>query len=75
MGLVTIYSIFDIDIEKSFFDVNVCVYTSSIHAFCMLLFFIEIILLAYAKDNYIFGFYFWIDVFSTMTMFLELIWI
>ena len=28
-----------------------------------------------SQDNYAFRFYFWIDVFSTLTMFLEIIWI
>ena len=29
----------------------------------------------YSRENYLFQFYFWIDMMSTLTMFLELIWI
>ena len=72
---MSIYTIFAIDIDKAFFDVQASTYFSSIHVAAIGLFVIEILLLSYTRDDYMWKFYFWIDCFSTLTMFLELIWI
>jgi hypothetical protein len=75
MSIITIYTIFAIDIDKSFFNVQASFYFSTIHCIAIVLFVLEIILLSYTKEEYGGKFYFWIDCFSTLTMFLELIWI
>lgn len=76
MSILTIYTIFAIDIDKAFFNVTASTYFSSIHCVAIGLFVMEILLLSIVKrDTYFLKFYFWIDCFSTLTMFLEIIWI
>jgi hypothetical protein len=75
MAMITIYTIFAIDIDKAFFNVQASLYFSSVHCFAILLFVMEILVLGYIRDDYLFKFYFWIDCFSTLTMLLEIIWV
>lgn len=75
ISIITIYSIFSIDIDKGFFNQNASLYFSAIHTISMGLFLLEIILNSIIEKDYAFHFYFWIDVFSTLTMLLEIIWI
>ena len=75
MSIITIYTIFAIDIDKAFFNVQASTYFSTVHCVAIVLFVMEILLLSITKEGYSFKFYFWIDCFSTLTMLLELIWI
>ena len=75
MSIITIYTIFAIDVDKAFFNVQASTYFSSVHSAAIVLFVLEILILSFTKEGYPFKFYFWIDCFSTLTMFLELIWI
>ena len=75
MSVLTIYTIFAIDIDKAVFEADASHYFSSIHLLSILIFITEIVLMMKTQNNYLWKFYFWIDVFSTLTMFLEIIWI
>ena len=75
MSILTIYSIFAIDIDKGFFDKDASLYFSAVHLLSMGIFAAEIIIMSYTEPEYLFHFYFWIDLFSTLTMILEVIWI
>ena len=75
MSILTIYSIFAIDIDKGFFNHDASVIFSSVHVFSMLIFATEIFVASIVEKDYRFQFYFWIDIFSTLMMVLELIWI
>lgn len=75
MSILTIYTIFAIDIDKGFFNVYASTYFSAVHSIAIFLFLLEITILSITKKEYFNKFYFWVDCFSTLTMFLELIWI
>ena len=75
MSILTIYTIFAIDIDKGFFGKSASVYFSGVHLISMGIFTAEIIIMSRTDPDYPFHFYFWIDVFSTLTMILEVIWI
>ena len=75
MSILTVYSIFAIDIDKGFFNKDTSIFFSTIHLISMFIFTVEIILTVIVEKGYLFNFYFWIDVFSTVMMLLELIWI
>ena len=75
MSIITIYSIFAVDFLKAFLDGRAAIYFSMVHIVAISIFSIEILLNALAKGDYVFGFYFWIDLFSTLTMILEIYWI
>ncbi len=75
MSVLTIYTIFAIDVDKAFFNAEASTYFSIVHSAAILLFLVEIIVLGLTKDGYFLKFYFWIDCFSTLTMLLELLWI
>lgn len=50
MSVLTIYTIFAIDIDKGFFNVNASTYFSVIHSIAIALFIIEIIILSLTKN-------------------------
>ena len=75
MSILTIYTIFAIDIDKGFFSQDASIYFSTVHLISMGIFTAEIICLTQTDPEYLFHFYFWIDIFSTLTMILEVIWI
>lgn len=75
MSILTIYTIFAIDVNKAFFVDDADIIFSCVHIVSMLIFILEIFVLSRIENGYTLGFYFWIDVFSTLTMILELIWI
>ncbi len=75
MAVLTIYTIFSIDCEKAFFSVKASLIFSTIHLAAIGFYTAEIIINSIAINNYMFRFYFWVDIFSTLTMILELFWI
>ncbi|CAD8047499.1 unnamed protein product [Paramecium sonneborni] len=75
MGIVTVYALFGDDIriltvnkdgDDAFFVLTII---------CMFCFTLEIALTCITKHEYINNFYFWLDVISTATMFLDIGWI
>jgi hypothetical protein len=75
MALLTVYSIFAIDIEKSSFDLQSAYIFGVAHIVAISFFVIEIMLHIISLKDYRLSFYFWIDIISTISMTLEIIWI
>lgn len=68
MSILTIYTIFAIDIDKGFFSKGASVYFSTVHVISMCIFTVEIVVNCMVEKDYFLRFYFWIDVFSTLMM-------
>lgn len=75
MAILTIYSIFAIDIQKSFFNQPAAYIFGYVHILAICVFSTEMILNWLGKEKYPLSFYFWIDVISTMSMVLEITWV
>lgn len=75
MSVLTIYTIFAIDIDKGFFNHDASIFFSTVHVISMFIFVFEIIVTCIVEKDYFLQFYFWIDIFSTLMMTLQLIWI
>lgn len=75
MSGVTIWALFgdDIRILATSKDGDVVFYILTI--FCFVIFSIEIILSTYAKPDYLFTFFFWLDLISTVTLLLDVGWV
>ncbi|CAD8181513.1 unnamed protein product [Paramecium octaurelia] len=75
MGFVTLYALFGDDIRilsvnKDGDDIFFILTT-----ICIVCFAVEIVLTCIANPNYLFNFYFWLDLISTATMILDIGWI
>ena len=75
MALLTVYSIFAIDFVKSFSHQPVAYIFGYIHIIAIFVFAFEMILNALLKQKYVFSFYFWIDLVSTISMIMEITWV
>ena len=75
MAVLTLYSIFAIDIQKSFFDQPAAYVFGYVHILCICLFLGEIVLNLLCNSEYRLSFYFWIDIVSTLSMGLEVTWV
>ncbi len=73
--IVTIISLFADDIRQIFFPKEADIVFSIITIICMLMFLFEMVCLSLVKENYFNGYYFWLDMISTLTMVLDLMWI
>lgn len=75
MTIITIYSLFGDDVRQLAFDANAdpTFYVLTIIAFFS--FSLEIFLACLAKDDYWLGFYFWLDLVSTISLFTDVGWI
>lgn len=75
MAITTIYALFGDDIRMLAFPSSadpIFYYLSSV---AMGLFGLEIIVACICKPDYIFGFYFWLDVISTISLITDIGWI
>lgn len=75
MTTITVYTLFFDDIRTMFIPKVADDAFYGITTFCMLCFSVEIIFAAYAKEGYVFGFFFWLDVMSTLSMVFDIGWI
>lgn len=75
MTLVTAYSLYfddfrvlalPKDVDDAFFIVTFV---------CMMLFTLEIVLRSYAVEDYVYSFFFWLDIISTVTMITDIPWL
>lgn len=80
--VVTLITLFADDFRIIFFTAKEDLAFTIVNLICMAIFFAEIIVLSIVKvclfirqENYFLGFYFWLDIISTLTMVLDLIWI
>lgn len=75
MTLVTIYSLFGDDIRMLCFNVDADIVFNILTIISLVSFTIEIILACFAKDEYWLGFYFWLDIISTVSLFTDIGWV
>lgn len=75
MAIVTIYALFGDDIRILSVDKQGDDVFFILTVICMVAFLAEIILTSICKPEYVFNFYFVLDVISTITMILDLGWI
>lgn len=75
MTIVTAYSLFFDDIRVFLLPKSVDEVCFAVTFVSMMLFAIEIAIATYAKDDYVFSFFFWLDIISTVTMIPDIPWI
>jgi len=75
MNLVTIYSLFFDDIRVLGTEKETDGVFYALTLIAMTLFIVEIVLASIVKDDYFLGFFFWLDVVSTITMIPDCGWI
>ena len=75
MTIVTIYSLFGDDIRQLGFtkEADNTFYSMTCAALCLFSF--EIVLACIVKDDYFMGFYFWLDLISTISLFTDIGWV
>ena len=70
--IIVLIALFANDFKYVFFYSNADSVFDGIYIFILIIFMAEIIISVFIIDYYIFGFYFWIDIISTMSMILEM---
>lgn len=77
MTLVTIYALLGDDLRVIYVPKSFDDYFTDATLLAMILFFIELILTAYAQDGYLWTFFFWLDLISTVTLItdIDIIWL
>ena len=72
MTLVTIYALFGTDISVAFLSQELDSTFDYISTVAFVLFVIELLLSCYAKKDYVFSFFFWLDLVSTISLIMEI---
>ncbi len=75
MTIITIYALFGDDIRLVFFDKRSDNIFNAITCFSMFFFALELIIASLAKEDYFFGFYFWLDLVATVSLLFDVGWI
>jgi hypothetical protein len=75
MTLITIYALFFDDLRVLLFPAGADVVFYAITLFGMICFAIEIVLASYSKEGYLWSFFFWLDIISTLSMLPDIGWI
>lgn len=75
MTMITVYSLFFDDIRSLAFPPSADNVFYGITTACMCIFLVEIFLACLVKDDYFLGFFFWLDVVSTLSMIPDIGWI
>ncbi len=75
MTITTIYALFGDDIRMLAFSKEADEIFYYITCVSMFLFTLEIVIASICKPDYIFGFYFWLDVISTVSLITDIGWI
>lgn len=76
MTLVTIFSLFGEDCKLGFLEKSYDQSFDNITLICLLCFINEIVCVSIVQDDYFLGFYFWLDLVSTISLVsdIEFIW-
>lgn len=72
--LVTIITLFSDDVRQVFFPSQSDEAFSILTLICMSVYAFEMIVLSILKEGYFLCYYFWLDLVSTLTMILDLVW-
>lgn len=75
MTIITVYALFFDDLRVLTFPKEADPIFYGITLFGMICFTIEIILAAYAKEEYLLSFFFWLDIISTLSMVPDIGWV
>ena len=84
MTVITIYALFGDDVRVLTTDKVLNLFTNIkngdayfyvLHTITMAFFTIEIVLASIAKKDYVLGFFFWLDLLSTLSMLLDIGWV
>ena len=76
MTFLTVYALFGDDIRLVFFTKYEDFYFNIMTSIALFAFVVEIIISSLAKrEEYLFSFYFWLDVISTMSLIFDISWI
>ncbi|CAD8115536.1 unnamed protein product [Paramecium primaurelia] len=75
MTIVTVYALFGDDVRVLATNKDGDEVFWVITTICMTLFFFEIVLASICKDGYFVGFFFWLDLLSTVSMLLDIGWV
>jgi hypothetical protein len=75
MALLTVYALFGDDVRLAFTDVNADETFYAISSICLVCFSLEIILQWIVRPEYRWGFYFWLDFASTISLIPDIGWL
>ena len=76
MTALTVYALFGDDLRLLFFTKSADFFFDLLTSISMLAFVVEIVISSIAKkDEYLFSFYFWLDVIATISLILDISWI
>ena len=75
INIFTFYALFADDLRILLLPKSVDNFFNGLTLFCMILFIVEIIFSILTKKDYLFTFFFWLDLLSTLTLILDLSWI
>ena len=75
MTVITIYSLFGDDVRTLAFDARADNTFNILTIISFVMFLIEILLQCIAKEEYWLGFYFWLDLVSTLSLITDIGWI
>lgn len=74
MTIITIFALFGDDIRLLIFPKVVDDYFYGMSTACLVFFSIEIIMASLSKEGYFLGFYFWLDLVSTISLVTDIGW-
>jgi hypothetical protein len=72
MTILTFYALFGDDIRQIFFSKSSDIIFYYFTGFALVAFLFEFILASYSKPKYIWGFFFWLDLISTITLVMDI---
>ena len=75
MTLITVYALFFDDLRMIFIAKDLDDIFYGITLFGMICFTLEILITSYAKEDYLYSFFFWLDIISTISMVPDCGWI
>lgn len=75
MTVITVYALFGEDLRLSAFPANLDDIFFSLTTASMIFFTIELILMSIAREGYFLGFFFWLDLISTISLITDIGWI
>ena len=75
MTIITVYALFGEDIRLSATTASVDDVFFTLTSFSLLFFSIEIVLMSIAREGYFLGFFFWLDLMSTISLITDIGWI
>ena len=75
MTTITVYALFGDDVRMLFFTKNADNVFYALTTLSFVSFTLELVLSCIAKDDYFMGFYFWLDLVSTLSLIMDIGWI